>query len=81
MKATSASGAAFCTAWAMEPSSVGTSSKLEPTRCTALAIDTTGFPARRAACSPAADTVARAVVASTTISAFSATSALGPDSM
>ncbi len=79
--ATSASGAAFCTAWAIEPSSMGTGSKLDPTRRMALAIDTTGFPASRAACSPAVDTVARAVVPRTTMSARSATSALEPGSM
>src|SRR5438270_1182671 len=79
--ATSAWGAAFCTAWAMDPSSMRTGSKFDPTRRTALAIDTTTFPASRGACSAAVATVALAAVPSTTISAASATSALEAGSM
>ena len=78
---TSAWGAAFWTAWAIEPSSVGTGSKLDPTRRMALAIDTVGLPANRWACSAAVATVALAVVPRTTISASSATSALAAASM
>src|SRR5437588_6628653 len=78
---TSAWGAAFWTAWAIDPSSMRTGSKFDPTRRMALAIDTTTFPASRGACSAAVATVALAVVPSTTISAASATSALDAGSM